>query len=508
MGMPVMRNILVILCDQLRKDFLPCYGAEAIPTPALDSLAKCGVVFDRAITVSPVCAPARASMMTGRYVSDHGVWTNDMPFREGLEYLPQRMNTLGYATGCFGKMHHDPAGDAKGFQHVRLTEENRLGNDDGYLRWLKERHPRATNVFNGEGYEYGLDETQHYEHWVADEAMAFMKEKRGKTPFFAWVSFQGPHDPIHPPKEYRGAVNASRLPRPLPACPDEGAVIPYRRACLEVTEDQAALMEKRVAYGELIHYIDGQIGRVIGCLKESGLWGNTTVLFSADHGDLLGDQRLMGKGPFPYRGQLDVPLILANHPGVTPGRCDELTGNLDIPGTVLNIAGSQEPLGASRSLLPIARGESGRTMNFSEFCDSIKTVEDKCWRFSHFPFTGKSMLFNKQSDPDEQVNLSGRPEHAATENQMLSRVIDFLLLAKGVRVEAHDLVPAQQLGLDELQLGWRDCFEVAFPTSSIEQARLQKAGLNANHLDFCIEKAVVRSYAPPYWVKKWEKEKR
>ena len=89
-----MRNIVVILCDQLRPDFLRMYGCEAIPTPNLDRLASCGVVFDHAITQSTVCAPARATMMTGTYVSEHGVWTNDRPFAPGMEYIAERMNDL------------------------------------------------------------------------------------------------------------------------------------------------------------------------------------------------------------------------------------------------------------------------------------------------------------------------------------------------------------------------------------------------------------------------------
>ncbi|MBN8215969.1 MAG: sulfatase-like hydrolase/transferase [Spirochaetes bacterium] len=501
MNSQMKRNILVILCDQLRKDFLSCYGCKAIPTPALDSLAACGVVFDNALTVSPVCAPARASMMTGRYVSDHGVWTNDLPFREGLEYLPERMNALGYATGCFGKLHHYPANDAKGFQHVRLTEENRLGEEDGYLRWLRARRPGVTNVFNGKGYEYSLPAEEHYEHWVVDEALTFMKAGRGSAPFFAWVSFQGPHDPVHPPKAFKGSVDGALLPQPISACPDEGEVIRYRRACAGVTKDRAALMEKRVAYGDFIHYIDTQIGRILDGLKEEGLWESTTVLFSADHGDLLGDHGLMQKGPYPYRGQLDVPLILANQPGVEAGRSAALTGNLDLPATVLDCAGDAHPLGVSRSLIPMARGEevSLRRVNYSEFCDSIKTVEDGRWRFSYFPFTGKRMLFDKRADTDELVNLSGRGELAGLEAGFLAAVLDHLIVAKGVRVEAHDLVPAQQEGLSRLAPGWREGFEVAFPLSALERERLRGEGLDTEYLDFCRAKPVLRCYAKPYW---------
>jgi arylsulfatase A-like enzyme len=109
------KNIVVILCDQLRKDFLSCYGFKGLHTPNIDRLANDGVLFENAFTASPVCAPGRACMMTGRYVSDHQVFTNDVPFRDGLEYLAERFNKLGYQTGAFGKLHHFPAKDTKGF---------------------------------------------------------------------------------------------------------------------------------------------------------------------------------------------------------------------------------------------------------------------------------------------------------------------------------------------------------------------------------------------------------
>ena len=165
-------NILVILCDQLRKDFLSCYGGTVCNTPNLDALAAKSVCFTNAITASPVCAPARASMMTGRYVSDHGVWTNDMPFREGVDYLPQRMNQAGYRTGAFGKLHHFPAKDGKGFSTYALMEENRLGDKDDYFQWLRARHPEIRGVFTCKkdgGFAFAEDE--YYEHWIADRAM-------------------------------------------------------------------------------------------------------------------------------------------------------------------------------------------------------------------------------------------------------------------------------------------------------------------------------------------------
>lgn len=156
-----MRNVLVILCDQLRPDFLNIYGCPAIPTPNLDRLAAMGVVFDRAITASTVCAPARAGMMTGRHVSDHGVWSNSVPFRPGMDLIAERMNALGYRTGAFGKLHHHPDRHTKGFQIARLMEEGRLGDDD-YLKHLRTKYPDFKGLFRERDGAFLLDEEDYY----------------------------------------------------------------------------------------------------------------------------------------------------------------------------------------------------------------------------------------------------------------------------------------------------------------------------------------------------------
>ncbi|MFW6039177.1 MAG: sulfatase-like hydrolase/transferase, partial [bacterium] len=99
------------------------YGCRAIPTPHLDRLAREGVVFESAISSSPICGPARAGMMTGLYPTQHGVWANGHAFRPGLEFLAERMNEAGYQTAAFGKLHHEPVTDTKGFKHAQLMEE-------------------------------------------------------------------------------------------------------------------------------------------------------------------------------------------------------------------------------------------------------------------------------------------------------------------------------------------------------------------------------------------------
>jgi len=494
--MPSRRNIVVILCDQLRPDFLSVYGGRAIPTPHLDALAARGVVFDQAITQSTVCAPSRATMMTGRYVSDHGVWTNDVPFRDGLEYLPERINARGYRTGCFGKLHHFPADDAKGFQVYHPMEEGRLGEQEPYLQWLRERHPEA-KLWNYHDHTFDYEDDEYHEHWIADRAIDFVNETT--EPFLAWVSFQGPHAPFDPPKGVKGSCRADLMPRPLERlsdCPLPD--IPAYRAVREPQGGDEGVMRQRVAYGEMIVCIDQQLGRIVEALAAKGVLGDTTILFTADHGDLLGDFGLTAKGPFPYRGQLNVPMIIAGHPGAEPGtRSDRLVGTIDIAGTCLDIVGDERPLGYSRSMLN--PDVPPREVNYCEFCDSTRVVDDGRYRYCCYPFTGQAELYDKLQDPDERLNLSGWPEHAETELRLLRHALEFQILAKGPRIEAHDCVPSQQAGLTAKDPDWAADFPIAFPLNAREVDRLAEAGLSTTFNEFCRGRNVLRCYAKPYW---------
>lgn len=500
------RNLVVLLCDQLRPDFLPMYGCGAIATPNLDRLAALGVVFDGAITQSTVCAPARASMMTGRHVSDHGVWTNDMPFRPGMDLIAERMNALGYRTGAFGKLHHAPADDPKGFQVVHQMEEGRLGQAEPYLLWLRERHPDTTRLWNAENLTFAFPEDEYYEHWIADRAIDFIRET-DEAPFLAWVSFQGPHTPFDPPPEVKGTCDPGKLPPRLHREQTSGIpeTVLYRQVREAWPEDEDFIQARRVAYAEMIVCIDRQIGRILAALEAQGRLETTTFLFSADHGDMLHDFGLNGKGPFPYRGQLDIPLLVANHPRLAAGtRSRQLAGNIDIPGTLLDVAGDPRGIGVSRSLLDLAQPQpkQPRETILSEFCDSIRTIQDDRWRYSYYPFEQTAELYDRQNDPDELNNLAGNPASADKEIRLLRHLLDYAVVNKGPRVEAHDLGPQKQAGmLAKFPEALRD-WPVAFPISSPERNQLGAAGLDTNFNEFCRSLPILRHYSKPYWLDK------
>jgi arylsulfatase A-like enzyme len=493
------KNIVVILCDQLRKDFLSCYGFKGLNTPNIDSLSKVGVLFNNAVTASPVCAPGRACMMTGRYVSDHGVFTNDVPFRDNLEYLPQRMNQLGYNTGAFGKLHHFPGKDTKGFKVAYQMEENRLKEDDDYFRWLKNIHPEVTDIFNQKkDGSYAFERTSYYEEYIAGNAMNFIKENHSKSSnMFAWISFQGPHTPIDPLDEIVNK-NELNIPNPKEISFNPPCEVPLYRKVRNNTLDAKQTDKFRADYTRLIKEIDDKIGEIVNLIKSNGDFDDTMFIFSTDHGDMCGDYSMWQKGPFPYKAQLEVPLILVNADGINKGTVSNImTGNLDIPSTVLEAAGDDRPLGYSRSIRAMLLDKDlQRNYVYSEFCDSIKMIINDEFVFSYYPFSGQQELFRRDNETE---NLIDDTTYFPYINECMMKIVDNMALAKGIGIEAQDLTPRVQEGIKMVFPTYKDELRLCFPLSNQNQLELLKsAGLNDSYNEFCKEREIMRSYGK-YW---------
>lgn len=504
------RNVVMILCDSLRPDFLHAYGADFIPTPNIDALADNGMVFDNAITASTVCAPARAAIKTGQFVSGHDAWTNNIPFKAGMEFLPERLSAAGYMTAATGCLDHASVNKPLGYQYLRSFKE--------YFPWLQAKHPEVTTYAAGEdGSHFDYPEEDFYDRWVADRATEFIDSyvSTGKAPngaapenegapFYLYCGFLSPHSPHMPPKEVNGTVDPDKIPKLIRSREDVPEVERYRRAFLYDHETlvnpesaDARRMQWRKAYCEMIVEVDALVGRIVQSLKDNGVYENTTIIFSSDHGSVEHDYDVMTKGPWPYRAQLFIPMIISNHPRLNRGtRCDALCGNLDIGATVLDIAGDTRRFGVSRSMLGLADGSvPEREVNMSEFCDSCKNLVDKRYTFSYYPFTGETCLFDREKDPGETTNVTGRPEYAQVERRFLMHAIDFMILAKGVRIECHDLVPGVKAGIEKKDPKFLDDFDIAYPLATMtEYNRLKEAGLDADYNEFCKTREIKAHY--------------
>lgn len=527
--MPNNRNILLVVVDQMRPDFIGPYGADFIATPHLNALANDGITFDNAITASTVCAPARASMVTGLPVSGHGAWTNDIPCKPGAEYLPERMNAAGYLTAAIGSYDHAPK------DYSKKPEQNPIGyryldiftttGNSTYLHELRQKFPEAKQYADADATgRFCYPEEVFYDRWICDRTTAFLDHYAqcgkapdgtgtGDEPFFLYCGFVSPHQPLTPPHGLEDKVDTAKIPPvDITKREDVSYVEKYRRAYLndvEDLQDPARAMDKwmqeRQRYCELIAELDALVGRLVQSLKDNGLYENTTIIFTSDHGSEQMDHLVDTKGPWPYRSQLFIPLIIANQAGVQPGsRSDCLCGNLDIGATALDIAGDTKAFGLSRSLFGMVKGTvPERRVNMSEFCDSCKTLVDKRFTFSYYPFTGQTALYDRIADPAEHTNLSGDPAYQDIERKFLMDVIDFLCLAKGVRIETHDLTPETKAGIEEKHPKFLDTFDIAYPVGSWRDIdRVEKAGLDPNYNEFCRDREIKAHYGVYFYREK------
>lgn len=511
------RNIVMILSDSLRPDFLDVYtDKKIVPTPNIDALAQNGIVFENAVTPSTVCAPARASILTGSAVSAHDQWTNLVPRKDNLDYFPQRLSNAGYATAAFGTLDHIRKETPCGIQYV--NPNNDYDCYDEYLNWLKERHPDETKpVTSGNDGHFKYEPYEHYDRYSCDCATKFIEHfannhtmpdrehcvtkspNEGEdTPFFVLCGFLMPHQPYFPPRDMIGKVNKADIPDIITSDRNEDLpdVERYRRVFLNSKEELQNLphilnrrMDRRVAYCEMICAVDEYVGRIVNCLKENGVYDNTTIVFCADHGSVEDDYNVRTKGPWAYTSQLFVPLIVSNQPDCK-GRSDCLCSTVDIGATLLQIAGDEKRFGVSRSLFDMANKiQSERKTVMSEFCDSCKTIVDKQYTFTYYPFTARYALYDRIADPEMRNDLANDAKYRETANKFLMEIIDWLTLAKGLRLEAHDVVPKVKEGIEEKDPKFLDDFLVAYPIGSERDAnRLKDAGLDADYNDFCLKK--------------------
>ena len=511
------RNVLMILCDELRPDFLSAYGGDFIPTPNIDALAANGVVFDNSITASTVCAPARAAIATGEFVSGHGYWTNEVEGNADLPLFTDRLHEQGYMTAGMGSIELHPDNDMH-MKYVRRFSEEK---DNEYILWMREKHPEVTNGWGWcrDGKQFKYTEEEYFDRWTTDRAEEFLdsyvatgKAPNGAAPdqegapFFLYCGFWSPHSPHLPPKEVSGSVDPDKLPPMIhkPLSENTPSVEAVRCAFLnppEVLKDLECLdaerMRERQAYAEVIVEVDRLVGRLVDALKRNGVYENTTIIFTSDHGSCDNDYNLATKGPWPYTSQLFVPLIVSNHPRLPAGtHSDTLCGSMDIGATVLDVAGDNRRFGLSRSLIGLAEGSvPEREVNMSEFCDSCKTLVDKQYTFTYYPFTGKCCLYDRIADPLMMNDLGGKPEYAAVERKFLMDVVDFLVLAKGVRIEAHDLTNDIQAGIIKKDPKFLDNFDIAYPIGSMAQIeRLKQAGLEWDFNEFCKTRPIMAHY--------------
>lgn len=460
-------NILLICTDQQRFDAVGCYGNSHIETPNLDRLSEHSVVFENCYVQNPVCSPSRASLMTGRYVPSHGLHANGVDLPAGQDLFSRRLADAGYDCGLVGKFHlgacqygrSEPRAD-DGFRVFRWAHDPYRGSsENAYHRWLKASHPDLYEyAMSGDG-EHSWDtmptET-HYSRWIGDETIDFIQSSRQPDrPFFFVANFFDPHHGFGAPKEYLDRYDPMSLPHPITR---EGELADAPPVLTEASQRSYAghargfaeytfheLQESRAAYYAMVTLVDDEVGRILDALDAADLTQDTLVVFTSDHGEMLGDHQLMLKGPFMYDCAVRVPLIV-RWPGVAlPGRRSELVQWVDLAPTFLQAAGQAVPSryqGASLSGLLAGSDQSWRDWALCQYRDSghsydppvqVTMLRHGQWKLIvHHgrPSTSRErtgQLFDLAVDSAELHNLWDDPAHRDQRRRLTELLLDVLV---------------------------------------------------------------------------------
>jgi len=440
-------NILLITSDQQHWQTLGCLNPE-VKTPNLDRLAAQGTLFERAYCPNPTCTPTRASMITGKYPSQHGAYSLGTKLSETEPTVGDHMQAGGYRTALVGKAHFQPLkeneefpslesypimqdlefwrgfhGPFYGFDHVELArnhaDEAHVGQH--YAIWMEEnglknwrayyRPPTGTN--RTQRYKWTIPEQYHYDRWIADRSCALMREfkERGES-FLLWSSFFDPHPPYLAPEPWDTMYDPEQITVP---CMTEGEheknPIHFQMTQQQHPDfsdwqepggngmhgfsshlhDRRVLAKNIAVYYGMISLMDKYIGQIVDGLDELGLRDNTVIVFTTDHGHFYGQHGLIAKGAFHYEDMVKIP-FLVSWPGRVPEaqRSAAIQNLVDLPQTFLSLCGLDQPddmTGVDQKDVWLGRAASARDHSITENHHQPTTIHVKTYVEERYKLT-------------------------------------------------------------------------------------------------------------------------
>jgi len=456
---PRPRNVLLLMTDQHKPDCLGAYGHPVARTPHLDALAARSVRFRSAYCTNPVCTPSRASLLTGLYTKHHKTWSNATPWPFENRTMAHYFRDAGYMTALVGKMHFVDA-QTHGFdyridfndwwQHLgpmaklfagELGQRNSGSGlpqiDDLWAEfgdpWKGEREPDGRQGLVHPGRVSKIPEERHFDNFIARESVRFLRNHGRKRPFLLISSLLKPHDPFMPAERFAQmfSPDAMRLPATygrvnLDTVPKEiRASIARHNATPELADEQQARLRMAMYYANLAQ-ADDCLGQILNALKEQGLEDDTVIIYTSDHGEMLGEHGLWQKFVF-YEASVGVPLLI-RAPGVAPADCREPVSLVDIVPTINELA-SIAPVENldGVSLVPQLKAPgraTGRTV-FAEYAlqsaGAKWMVRHGRWKYTRY--ADMEELFDLTADPREMRNLAG--ETGAVLGEMRQRLAAF-----------------------------------------------------------------------------------
>ena len=504
-------SYILFITDQQRYDHLGCNGHPVLQTPNIDAMAAQGVNYDRFYVASPVCMPNRASLMTCRMPSSHGVRSLGVPLTHDNVTFVDLMRAAGYDTALIGKSHlqtvtdwpvqieppvyrdgfcappeelavaikSDLAGEAYQYEKQFFYEKDdpevplpfygfedyvsvlRHGfNTGGSHELYQKQHAPDVLPLKSRDVQFPHDyicpqairtmvPEEHYStRFIADRTVEFLKSREGnEKPFFLMVSFPDPHHPFTPPGKYWDMYKPEDMPVPHAYTANDWDPPDYVKIAERdrkndpslgqasghtVAVSQREAQEARALTCGMIAMVDDAVGQIRQAAREAGVADNTVQIYTSDHGDHLGEHRLLFKGAEQYDSLTHVPFIWADPKGAHDKRSSELAQTHDIGSTILEHARIESAIGMQGQVMSVAGGEGRESVHIQYETQKtqeafgarprVHTIVHKQWRLSVYLGKCEDELFDLETDPGEMLNLWNSPDHAAIKADLIEKL--------------------------------------------------------------------------------------
>lgn len=432
-------NIVFIMADQMAAPALPIYGHKVVKTPNLEKLADKGVVFDNSYCNFPLCAPSRFSMLTGQLCSRIGTYDNGAEFPASIPTFIHHLRTLGYHTCLSGKMHFVGPDQLHGFEE-RLTMDIYPPDFSWTGDWEKGivSFGDVDNVLNAGLCQRSMQLDYDEEVFnCAEQKIYDIARTKERPPFFLTISFTHPHDPYTVTPAYWNRYNHNDIDMPaVKKIPMEKLDVHSRGiyACHKI--DRTTITEKQIqnarhGYYGSISYIDDKVGQLIETLEWAGLMDNTIIMFTSDHGDMMGERGLWFKKTF-WEWATRVPLIFYSPDHFKSRRVDLNVSLVDLFPTILELAGGNlsdvvdQIDGQSLCNLLQGNDQDWPDTVYSEVLSEGVVVPHIMIRRGRYKYMygedDKPLLFDLATDPLELTNMAGQQKYQDLEKSFAQEV--------------------------------------------------------------------------------------
>ncbi|MBP86343.1 MAG: sulfatase [Planctomycetaceae bacterium] len=443
-------NILWYCTDQQRFDTIGALGNPYVRTPVVDQLVADGVAFTHAHCQSPICTPSRASFMSGMYPSRvHNTRNGNESFPRWPPLITKLIAKSGYECGMIGKFHLQSAGYRTeprlddGFSFWKFSHAPRDDWDEGhdYAEWVREQGGDLDAMRESDD---RVPAECHQTTWASERAIQFIKQPHDQ-PWLLNVNVYDPHPPFIPPKAYADQFDPNEMPGPHFRDSDLEQQAKLKAIDFQGTSRRPKEFDakgEQARYFAMIKQVDDQFTRILDALDATGQRENTVILFTSDHGEMMGDHGLIQKGCRFYEGLIRVPLIFSWPGQIQQGvRSDALVELLDMSATILDLAGVEvQDYHQGQSLLPILQGDTSpdhlRDAVRCEYFDALDPYftggtgtfatmyRDRRYKLSVYHGYSLGELYDLQEDPWEFNDLWDDPAHEQLKHELIYKSFD------------------------------------------------------------------------------------